>query len=72
MVKRVVYLKEYPRFWEKLTRAYVRLAGQSSALGAERIIEQEFGITVDIRGADRTGTVMMDEPTYTWFIMQWS
>jgi hypothetical protein len=71
-VKRTVYLKEYPKFWEKLHRAVIRLGGQTSALGAERIIKDEFGIEVDIRSADITGTVMMDEGTYSWFILQWS
>jgi hypothetical protein len=35
-------------------------------------MKEEFGIDVDIRSADKLGTVMMDEGTYSWFILQWS
>ena len=71
-IKRTVSLKEYPKFWEKLQIAVLKLSGQTSALGAQRIIKNEFGIDVDIRSCDKAGTVMMDETTYTWFVMQWS
>lgn len=71
-VKRSVYLKEYPKFWESLRIAFMRSSYQESAAGAERVMKEEFGIDVDIRSADKLGTVMMDDPTYTWFVMQWS
>jgi hypothetical protein len=71
-VKRTVYLKEYPKFWERLRIAFVKAPYQSGAQSAKIILKEEFGIDVDIRSSDKTGTVMMDEPTYTWFIMQWS
>lgn len=71
-IKRVVYLKEYPKFWEALRISVMKSRIQMSASGAERIIKDEFGIDVDIRSSDKTGTVMMDERTYSWFILQWS
>jgi hypothetical protein len=71
-IKRTVHLKEYPKFWERLRIAITQLRYQTTAAGAEQVMKEEFGIDVDIRSADKLGTVMMDEPTYTWFVMQWS
>jgi len=67
-ISRTVYLKDYPKFWERLRIAANRYPNDD----AEEIIQKEYGINVVVRPSDKAGTVMMDDPTFTWFALQWS